>query len=150
MKVFSKKTIKLSPTANNFEGVNKTRKGVESHFPREDSCVSIPNSFILLRHEVTQNVAANAQNANVNNHFSVNSGPNAFFTRAELNTFSDKHLKTLTTCIHFLYCINIYHPLLEIVKNLPVLMVIKNIGDKKKENREQLFSKNFFFLAEHV
>ena len=59
--------------------VNNNNNNIYINIPREDSYISLQNSYILVGFEVTHNVNANTQYANGEQISLVNLGPVALF-----------------------------------------------------------------------
>ena len=64
----------------------------DKNIPREDSYISLQNSYILVDFEVTHNVYANTQYAQIKQVCLVNLGPFGPFSEVKLSTSSNKHL----------------------------------------------------------
>ena len=86
--------------------VNNNNSNITINIPREDSYISLQNSYILIDFEVTRN--DDTKYVDANEISLVNLGPVALFSEGKLTTHSGKHLENIEN----LHTVSLMHKLL--------------------------------------
>ena len=76
---------------NSLATANNNNSNITIHIPREDSYISLQNSYVLVEFELTHN--DDTKYVDGNEISLVNLGPIAMFAEARLTTHSGKHLE---------------------------------------------------------
>ena len=85
--------IRYSPAETST--INTPNSQIYNNIPREDSVISLLNSYLDLNFEVSKR-ADNSRYANGNDIRLINLGPIAFFSNFKLTTSSGKHLEDIS------------------------------------------------------
>ena len=134
--------IKYYPTS--LSNINNHNSIINICVGREDSYITLQNSFINLEFEVLKN--DNTRFANADDIKLVNLGPIALFSEASIKTSSGKHLEKIDN----LHTVSLMYKLLTTHKNTSELMYGFEIDDEKRKeellDNKTVAEKGTFFV----